>query len=191
MILQKIVAWLGRDDADGTLMMDSGGFAVSRYKRWINAKYGVQDVKEFDKMNILQSLHGRICAVEVTKGESNDSPSMRRLLPFLSEGTGGDVLADSAYANRLNAKAIADTNRTPIMMPKKNSVIKGFGAYAMMLRSREEHTRTFYKKLAQRNNVESAFSAIKRRFDSFVRAIKKPNRAIELVSMAICYNMTF
>lgn len=40
-----------------------------------------------------------------------------------------------------------------------------------------------------RNNIESAFSAIEKRFDDVVRALKKPNRTIELMSVAIHYNM--
>ena len=190
-ILQKIVAWMGEDDAYGTLMTDTSGFSVSAYKEWFNAKYGDLDIKMFDKMSILQSLRGKICAVEIIDGNANDSPSLRRLLSFLPPGTGAEVLADSAYSNKLNCAAVAKTGRTPIMMPKSNSVIKEFGAYATMLRFREEHPGTFYKKLGQRNNVESAFSAIKARFGGFVRALKKSNRAIELLSMTICYNMTF
>ena len=116
----------------------------------------------------------------------------RRLRLFPPSGMGSDVLADSAYSNKLNCATVVKTGRTPIMMmPKSDSVIKEFSAYATMLRLCEAHPRTFYTRLAQRNNVESAFSAIKMRFNGFVRALKKPNRTIELISMAICYNMTF
>ncbi|MCG8531517.1 MAG: hypothetical protein MI749_12745, partial [Desulfovibrionales bacterium] len=85
-IQQKIVAWMGADDAGGPLMTDTSGFGLSAYKEWRNAKYGVLDVKMFDKMSILQSLHGKICAAEVMDGNSNDSPSPRRLLSFLPPG---------------------------------------------------------------------------------------------------------
>ena len=73
----------------------------------------------FNKMAILQSPHGKICAVDVMDGTTNDSPSLRRLLQFLAHGTGGDVLADSAYANKLNCAAIAKTGRTPIISQVK------------------------------------------------------------------------
>ena len=182
---------MGEGDASGPLMKDTSGFSVSSYKEWRHAKYGSLNVKDFDKMAILQSLHGMICAVEVMAGTANDSPSLRRLLAFLPQGTGDVVLGDSAYANKPNCASVAGSGRTPIMAPKSNAVIGKSGAYAAMLRFREEHPGTFYKKLAMRNNVESAFSAIKARLGGFVRALNKPNRAIELLSMAICYNMTF
>ena len=116
-ILQKIVAWMGEDDAYGTLMTDTSGFSVSAYKEWFNAKYGDLDVKVFDKMSILQSLRGKICAVEIIDGNANDFPSLRRLLSFLPPGTGAEVLADSAYSNKLNCAAVAKTGRTPIIPP--------------------------------------------------------------------------
>ena len=131
-------------------------FSLSPHKERRNAKYGTLSVKMFDKMPILQSMHGKICAAEVMDGDSNDSPSLRCLLPFLPPGMGSGVLVDSAYANKLNCAAVAKTGRVPIMMPKSNSVTRGFEAYAQMLRFRQEHPGAFYKRLAQRNKVESA-----------------------------------
>ena len=129
----------------------------------MNAKYGKLDVRQFDKMHILQSLHGKICAVAVTDGDANDSPVPGQLLPFLPRGPGGDVPADSAYCNKTNRGAVSGTGRRPIVTPKANSAIRGFNAYADMLRFREEHPRTFYRRPAMRNNAGSAFSAIKAR----------------------------
>ncbi|MDE0090974.1 MAG: hypothetical protein OXP12_06425 [Thaumarchaeota archaeon] len=76
------------------------------------------------------------------------------------------------------------------MNPKSNGVARGFGAYAKMLRFRRDHPRTFYEKPARRSSVEGAFSAIKARFGCFVRALKKRNRAVGPMSMAICYDIS-
>ena len=114
-VLQKIVAWMGGQMTQTAHSRQSQAVSVSTYKEWYNAKYGKLNVKMFDKMATIQSTHGKICAVDVMDGTANDSPSLRRLLPFLPQGTGGDVLADSAYANKLNCAAVVKTGRTPII----------------------------------------------------------------------------
>lgn len=73
---------------------------------------------------------------------------------------------------------------------KEKQCHRGFDAYATMKRSRKENLRIFYKKIAQRSNVKNIFSVIKRRFDSFVLAIKKPNRAIKPIIMTTFHSMT-
>ena len=123
---------MGADDADGTLVTDTSGFSISVYKEWYNAKYGKLSVKMFDKMAILQSLHGKICAVDVMDGNANDSPSLRRLLPFLPQGTGSDVLTDSAYANRL-LRCRCQNRKNPNNQSSQTASSRS-DAYAQMLR---------------------------------------------------------
>ncbi len=60
-----------------------------------------------------------------------------------------------------------------------------------MLRFLEEHPGTFRKLLRKRNNVESVFSSMKERFGGVVRAVKAKTQTVELLSMCVCYNMTF
>ncbi|MDE0266159.1 MAG: hypothetical protein OXK17_03935 [Thaumarchaeota archaeon] len=81
-VLQKIVAWMGADDADGTLLTDTSGFSVPARRERMDAKYGGPGVRMFDKMAMLQSLHGMICPVGTMDGGANDSPSPGRLLQF-------------------------------------------------------------------------------------------------------------
>ena len=133
--------------------MDSSGFSISTYKDWTNAKYGNLSVKDFVKLHIIHTPHGKICAATVTKGDAHDSPMLPHMLNFLPPGT-GDLRADSAYGSNENCDVIRETGRIPIISPKKNYVIKGSGARADMLRSLEAHLGTFYKKLSIRNNVE-------------------------------------
>ena len=128
-----------------------------------------------------------ICAVEVMAGTADDSPSLRRLLPFLPQGTGDAVSADSAYASKPDCTAAAMSGRTPIMSPRSDAChqrVWGICRHACAFR--EEHPGAFCKKYAMRDGVEGAFSAIKARLGGFVRALNKPNRAVELLSMAIC-----
>ena len=51
-VLQKILVWSAGDEASsGTKITDSGGFSVSRYEDWYNAKYGDISVKLFAKLH--------------------------------------------------------------------------------------------------------------------------------------------
>ena len=59
-----------------------------------------------------------------------------------------------------------------------------------MLRFREGHPRMFHNILRIRNNVkERLLNEV--RFGRVVRALKPHTQAVELLSMCICYNMTF
>ena len=60
-----------------------------------------------------------------------------------------------------------------------------------MIRFRDEHPHTFYNILCITNNVESVFVSIKDRFGGIVRAPSPHTWAVELLSVHICYNMTF
>ena len=188
-VLQQIIAWMGKSDANGPLSADSSGFSISKYEDWYNAKYGEISVKQFTKLHVIRSLHGKICAATVTPGLACDSPQLRQMVEFLPYGTGNDVMADAIYCGIKNCNAIRDSGRKPIIAVKSNYKIKGLGARAQMLRFYEKHPRTFYKKLSRRNNVESVFSAMKDRFGAIVRSLKERTQSTELLSMVVCYNM--
>ena len=179
----------GQSDANGPLSADSSGFSISKYEDWENAKYGEISAKQFKKLHVIRSLHGKICAAAVTPGLACDSPHLRQMVESLPYGTGNDVMADAIYGGVKNCNAVRDYGRKPIIVTKSNYVIKGFNARAQMLRFFEKHPRTFFSKLLRINNVESVFSAIKDRFGAIVRALRECIQATELLSMVVCYNM--
>ena len=51
---------MGKEDASGTLMVDSGGFSLPPYKSWTNTKYGKIYTKEYYKLHLLQKIYGKI-----------------------------------------------------------------------------------------------------------------------------------
>ena len=190
-VQQQIITWMAGDEAvDGTKIVDSSGFGIFRYKRWHNAKYGKLNVKDFVKLHAIHTPQGKISAATFTPGEANDSPYLRKMIKMMPNGS-GDLLGDSAYGGVKNCNAVRDSGRRPIINPKSNAVTNGDDARAEMLRFRDEHPRTFYNILRIRNNVESIFSSMKNRFGSVVRALKLHSQGVELLSMCICYNMTF
>ena len=188
---QKIIIWMaGNDAVHGTKIVDSSGYSIARYVDWYSSKYGKISAKYFVKLHLIHTSHGKICAAMVTPGEANDSPHLREMISMMPPGS-GDVLGDSAYGGAENCSAIRDSGRRPIIDPKSNATPHGFNARADMLRFRNEHPGTFYGILRTRNNVESVFSSMKERFGGVVRALKTRTQTVELLSVCICYNMTF
>ncbi len=60
-VLYKLILWMAGDyAARGTKIVDSSGFSIVRYADWYSAKYGKISVKEFAKLHIMQTLHGKI-----------------------------------------------------------------------------------------------------------------------------------
>ena len=176
------------DEAKGDLLTDSSGYSMGLHEDWQNAKYGNISVRQFCKMHIIHTPHGKICAATVTRGHVHDSPQLRKMTRFLPHG-GGYLVGDSAYIGKKNCQAVKDTERRPIMRLKSNTREKGFNALSEMVRFCREHPGTFYKLVGIRNNVESVFSAMKERFGAVVRAVRERTQSIELLSMVICYNM--
>ena len=190
-VQQQIITWMAGEDAvHGTKIADSSGYSIARYIEWQNAKYGKLSVHDFAKLHVIRTLHGKICAAMVTPGKANDSPYLKKMMDMMPRGS-GDVLGDAAYGGIKNCNAIRDSGRRPVIDPKSDAMPKGFNARAEMLRFRNEHPRTFHNILRIRNNVESVFSSMKARFGGVVRALKPHTQAVELLSMCICYNMTF
>ena len=103
----------------------------------------------------------------------------------------GDLLGDGTYGVTKNCNAVRDSGRRPIIEPKSNAILSGDDTRAELLRFNDKHPRTFYNILRIRNNAESIFSSMKDRFGSIVRARNLHNQGVELLSMCICYNMTF
>ena len=179
----------GDEAVHGTKIVDSSGFSASRRIKWYNAKYGNISVKLFDKMHLIHTPQGKICIAMVVSGKANDSPYPRMIIKMLPGGS-GDLLGDAAFRVIKNCNAVRESGRRPVI-DKSNAVSNGHNARADMIRFCDEHPRTFYNILRIRNNVESVFASIKDRFGSIVRTISPHIWAVELLSMCICYNMTF
>ena len=190
-MLQWILPWMAGDEAKGDLLADSSGYSMGQYEEWTNAKYGSISVRQFCKIHIIHTPHGKICAAVVTPGHVHDSPQLRKMTQFLPHGS-GHLMADSAYIGKKNCpssvkdyRAKAD-NAAKVKHPWKG--IQRTLRYGEVLQGTVPGT--FYRLVGIRNNVESAFCVpCKERFGAVVRAVRERAQSIELLSMAICYNM--
>ena len=191
-VLQKIIAWIANTDANKEIHIDSSGFGLKIYTEWKHAKYGKMSVHKYIKLHLIRARGGRILACSITEGEESDSPQLRKLLKQIPEYRGGgDVyfLGDAAYNGKKNCKAIKASGRIPIITSKKGQSPKGFNAWSDMLRFLEEHPRTYYGILRRRNNIENTFSSLKARFGIMVSTKSLKTQTIDLLGMAICFNI--
>ena len=134
-----------------------------------------------------------ITSLEVTMGWSHDT----RELPKLVAQTGKhfdmkEVSADKAYSSRANLSVIDYYGSTPYLPFKKGTSTKARGS-SMWRKSYlffQNNTEEFYKKYHLRSNVESSFSAIKRKFGSKVYARNIIAQTNEIYLKCIAFNIS-
>ena len=191
-VLQDIIAWIANTDANKELHIDSSGFGLKIYTEWKHAKYGKMNVHKYVKLHLIRARGGKILACSITEGEESDSPQLREMLRQIPDYEGDDdvyFLGDAAYNGKKNCKAITASGRIPIITPKKGQSPKGFNAWSDMLRLLEEHPHTYYGILRRRNNIENTFSSLKARFGTIVSTKSLKTQTIDLLGMAICFNI--
>jgi transposase len=102
----------------------------------------------------------------------------------------GQVSADRAYLSNENLTAIEAPGAAPFVPFKVNSQSDGSPAWrkmhAVFMFKQEE----FLAAYGKRNNVESAFSAVKRKFGHAVRSKTFTAQVNEILCKALCQNLS-
>ena len=180
-----------------TFAADSTGFSTNTYCRWFDKKYGEEKRSQrWIKVHaMVGTLTNIFVAVNVTESEgpgSGDSPNF----PGLVERTaaGGfemrDVSADKAYLSHENLAAVERTGAAPFVPFKVDS--HGTGSYAwermwhLFWLQRDE----FLQRYHRRSNVESSFSAVKRKFGASLRSKKLDAQLNEALLKCLCFNLS-
>ncbi|MBV8577023.1 MAG: transposase [Acetobacteraceae bacterium] len=139
-------------------VVDSSGFATSRFVRWFDHKYG-KPMQEYDwvKCHVMTGVKTNVVsAVEIEGRYAADSPQFQPLLKATSQNfTVREVSADSAYLSYENADAVAALGGMPYILPKSNTTGGKGGMLEKMFHlysfKREEFLAHYHK----RSNVES------------------------------------
>lgn len=173
--------------------VDATGFSTVSYRRWYDAKYGKEMkaarwIKAHATIGVTTNI---VTAIKVTESNVNDSPE----LPALLESTAkrfqiGEVSADKAYLSHVNLAVIESHGAIPYVPFKSNSKGDGSAAwrrmYGMFLFKQDEFLQHYHL----RSNVESTFSALKRKFGPSVRSKNPTAQVNEVLCKTLAFNLT-
>ena len=178
---------------DTSFAVDSTGFGTCVYRRWYDAKYG----KEMKKATwlkahaIVGTTTNIIASVKVTDSDGADSPQLPGLVEAAKQNFEmGEVSADKAYLGHDNLAAIDTAGASAFIPFKLNSQADGSPAWrkmhAVFMFKQEEFLAAYMK----RNNVESTFSSVKRKFGGSVRSKVFTAQVNEILCKVLCYNLS-
>jgi transposase len=172
--------------------VDSSGFSVSKFVRWFDEKYGRErSGHDWIKVHLVCGVKTNVVtAVAIYDRDANDCPILPELVRKTAEWfTIREVSADKGYLSAENAEVITAVGGTPFIAPKSNTTGAAGGLFERMvhyyLYRREEFLAHYHK----RSNVESTFSAIKRKFGDNVRSRSEHAKVNEALAKIVCHNL--
>lgn len=173
------------------VIVDSTGVGLRSSSMWYDIR-----VKRRNKRKDNAKLHlavdprrNVVLNFKITSWKKGDSPVLGFLLRTLD--TVSKVLGDSGYLSRKNCDLVVEKDGKPFFKLKANTTAKAKGSKAWkdMVRFAREHKALYERIYHVRSLVESVNSAIKRRYGSFVRAVKRKTRNNAIALKIIAYNV--
>jgi len=153
---------------------DATGFATPSYVRWFDYRHGEdRRTQRWLKASAMcGTLTNVITAVEVTEKDVHDSKLFKPMLDTtVANGfTVRSVVADKGYLSNPIVTQIEDVGAKPYIPFKINSQGKGSPAWERMYHLWSLRREEFYDFYGARQNVESSFSALKRKFGPSIRS---------------------
>lgn len=174
--------------------VDATGFHTSTYARWYDEKYGKD--RKFQKWVKCHAMVGVttniVTAIEVTQGNRGDSPEFAGLVKTTAKTFQiAEVSADKAYLSRSNMATVESVGGQ-FFVPFKSDSGPGLPdtTWNKLWHFFNAHRDEFFDRYHQRSNVESTFSAIKRKFGSAVRARNERAQFNEVLAKILLHNLT-
>lgn len=174
--------------------IDASGVSTHKYlPRWSKVRSEFKKHRQYKKIHCICGTKSNIVAsVIVTSGEKADSPHFQQLLKEASETFNiKEVSADMGYLSRENMKYADDLGISPYIPFKKNVTGKAKGAmiWHKMYRMFHENPIEFGEHYHLRNNAETVFSMIERRFGKFVFNKDTTAQMNEALCKILCLNL--
>jgi transposase len=197
-LLSLAAAPLAGLEDGGVVAPDSTGIQTTSFGGWREEKHGEKRHKQWLKVHALvgTKTHVIIRAV-VGEADSGDAP---QFVPMLTGGLEDGfhpsaVVADKGYLSKNNYHVASELGLDAYIPFKSNSVNRSGHhgspaswrkAFYMFQANRDEFDRNYHR----RSNVESVFSALKRKFGENIRSRKPVAQVNEVLCKLIAYNLT-
>jgi transposase len=193
-VLKTLIAQSARPLAcvEQDFAIDSTGFSSSRFETWYDHKYGTNRrkcvwVKVHAACGVKTNV---ITAVRILDKDAGDSPQFAPLAKDTATNFKiNEMSADKAYASLENFEQIAGFGGTAFIAFKANATGGVGGLFEKMFHyfqfKREEYLDHYHK----RSNIESSFSAIKRKFGDSVRSKTDVAMVNEVLCKVLAYNL--
>jgi transposase len=172
--------------------VDSTGFGTSKFVRWYDEKYGVErSGHDWVKIHICTGVKTNVVtAVEVTGRDVNDCPLLPGLVGTTAKNfTVREVSADKGYLSSENVEAVAALGGTAFIAPKSNTTGGVGGLFEKMYHFYQFNRDVFLQHYHKRSNVESTFSAVKRKFGDSLRSRNDVAMVNEALCKFLCHNL--
>jgi transposase len=179
-------------EVESQFAVDSTGFSGARYLQWVDEKWGTPKrratwVKIHAAVGVRTNV---VVAASLPDRDTHDSVEFPGLVKKTAETfTIKEVSGDKAYCDQKCFAAVESVGGQFFPAFKKTATGKAGGAYAkayhMFAMNAEEYGRHYHL----RSNIESTFSAIKRRFGESLKS--KTDRAMKAETLAklVCHNI--
>ena len=172
--------------------VDSTGFGTQCFYRHFSAKYG----RELSRRNYLKvhaivgTATNVVTAVVVTDEHTGDSPMLAPLVTETASHFNVErVSADKAYGSKFNLNLIESLGATPLVPFKSNAKFGESGTWNRLFYFFQFHRDEFIAQYHKRSNVESTFSAIKRKFSDTIRSKSPVAQRNEALLKVLCHNL--
>ena len=172
--------------------VDSTGFGTQCFYRHFSAKYG----RELSRRNYLK-VHAMVgtrtnvvTAVVVTDERTGDSPMLAPLVTETASHFNVErVSADKAYVSKFNLNLIESLGARPLVPFKSNAKFRESATWNRLFHYFQFHRDEFLAQYHKRSNVESTFSAMKRKFSDTIRSKSPVAQRNEALLKVLCHNL--
>ncbi|MET0621603.1 MAG: transposase [Pyrinomonadaceae bacterium] len=174
---------------------DSTGLSVPLRKRYYNRhKERFQMKRSYVKLHAMCGAQTHIItSAEVSAGDVADSPFFRGLVEETARDFEmSDVFADGAYTGNENRRCVLIWGAEPYIAFRSNNVLDGAPKsiiWKRMLEQFQDKESEFWKNYYTRNNIETTFSMMQRKFADRLRSKSFPAQVNEALCMVLCHNL--
>jgi transposase/predicted nucleic acid-binding Zn finger protein len=174
--------------------IDSSGFRCSSFGAYCEYMHNEKRMHNWLKAHICTGVYTNVVTdIVITDENAGDSPQFKKLIRNTAKNFPiGEVCADMAYSSRKNYEIVGQYGGTAYIPFKKNATggSRGSPLWKRAYHYFQLHKDEFMEHYHKRSNVESTFSAIKKKFGETIKSKNRVAQENELLCKIIAYNLT-